>query len=117
MLPQQRAPDGEAAMERLFDGFLAAHRVNLDAEPTPDALRAMQRLLDGVPDRWRDADLAWWPRTAIEMWAGPFAQEASWREDNRRLSNGEEVSRIAGLAMASEQPVDFCGYWQRHIGD
>src|SRR6202049_3648976 len=28
-----------------------------------------------------------------------YAQEASWREDNRRLSNGEQVHRIGGLAM------------------
>jgi hypothetical protein len=42
-----------------------------------------------------------------------FAQEASWREDNRRLSNGDQVNRIAGLATASKQSVDFCGYWQR----
>jgi len=52
--------------------------------------------------------------------AGPYllryAQEASWREDCRRLSNGEQVNRVAGLAMASKQSVDFCGYWQRHIG-
>jgi hypothetical protein len=44
-----------------------------------------------------------------------FAQEASWREDNRRLSNGEQVNRVAGLAMASKASVDFCGYWQRHL--
>jgi hypothetical protein len=51
--------------------------------------------------------------------AGPyllrFAQEASWREDNRRLSNGEQVNRVAGLAMALKRSVDFCGYWQMHI--
>jgi transposase-like protein len=51
--------------------------------------------------------------------AGPyllrFAQEASWREDNRRLSNGEQVNRVAGLAMISKRSVDFCGYWQRHL--
>jgi hypothetical protein len=46
-----KGPDGEAGMQALLDGFFAAHRVNLDAEPTPDALRAMQRLLDGVPER------------------------------------------------------------------
>lgn len=51
--------------------------------------------------------------------AGPyllrFAQEASWREDNRRMSNAEQVGRIAGLAMVAKRSVDFCGYWQRHI--
>jgi hypothetical protein len=35
------------------------------------------------------------------------AQESSWREDNRRQSNGEQVTRVAAL--------DFTGYWQRHI--
>jgi transposase-like protein len=43
-----------------------------------------------------------------------YAQEASWREDNRRSSNGEQVNRVAGLAMASKPSVDFSGYWQRH---
>jgi hypothetical protein len=42
-----------------------------------------------------------------------YAQEASWREDNRRSSNGEQVNRVAGLAMASKPSVDFSGYWQR----
>jgi transposase-like protein len=43
-----------------------------------------------------------------------YAQEASWREDNRRLSNGEQVNRIAGLALNHKPSVDFSGYWQRH---
>jgi ISXO2-like transposase domain len=38
-----------------------------------------------------------------------YAQEASWREDNRRLSNGEQVNRVAGLAMVSKPSVDFTG--------
>jgi len=46
-----------------------------------------------------------------------YAQEASWREDNRRSSNGEQVNRVTGLALASKPSVDFTGYWQRHIED
>jgi transposase-like protein len=50
--------------------------------------------------------------------AGPyllrFAQEAAWREDSRRVANGEQVTRVATLAMAAKPSVDFCGYWQRH---
>ena len=50
--------------------------------------------------------------------AGPYlvryAQEASWREDNRRVSNGEQVQRTVALAMSCKPSVDFCGYWQRH---
>ena len=44
-----------------------------------------------------------------------YAQEGSRREDNRRMSNGEQVGRIAGLAVKSRKFVDFTGYWQRHI--
>jgi hypothetical protein len=44
-----------------------------------------------------------------------YAQEASWREDNRRASNGGQVARLAGLAMKRKQSVDFTGYWQRHL--
>lgn len=50
--------------------------------------------------------------------AGPYllnyARESTWREDNRRVSNGDQTQRAAGLAMASAPSVDFCGYWQRH---
>ena len=44
-----------------------------------------------------------------------YAQEASWREDNRRSSNGDQTYQIAGLAMKRKQSVDFTGYWQRHV--
>ncbi len=51
--------------------------------------------------------------------AGPYllryAQEASWREDHRRISNGEQVHMISGLAMKRGPSVDFSGYWQRHV--
>ncbi len=44
-----------------------------------------------------------------------YAQEAAWREDCRRLPNGSQVERVAGLAMKRAPSVDFCGYWQRHL--
>jgi hypothetical protein len=43
-----------------------------------------------------------------------YAQEAAWREDNRRVSNGEQIRMVAGLAMVRKPSVDFSGYWQRH---
>jgi hypothetical protein len=49
--------------------------------------------------------------------AGPYllryAQEAAWREDLRRVSNGEQTHGIVRLAMRCRPSVDFCGYWQR----
>ena len=44
-----------------------------------------------------------------------FAQEAAWREDHRRVPNGEQVSRVAKLALGRKKSVDFNGYWQRHV--
>ncbi len=35
--------------------------------------------------------------------------------DHRRASNGEQVARVAGQAMASKPSVDFTRYWQRHL--
>jgi transposase-like protein len=46
-----------------------------------------------------------------------YAQESSWREDNRRVSNGDQVTRVAHLAMKRGKSVDFTGYWQRHLAD
>lgn len=42
-----------------------------------------------------------------------YAQEAAWREDNRRNTNGEQVQRLAGNALKRKPSVDFTGYWQR----
>jgi hypothetical protein len=42
-----------------------------------------------------------------------YAQEAAWREDLRRVSNGEQAYGIVGLAMRCRPSVDFSGYWQR----
>jgi len=44
-----------------------------------------------------------------------YAQEASWREDNRHMPNGEQVRQVTHLALRRKPSVDFSGYWQRHI--
>lgn len=41
--------------------------------------------------------------------------QASWRENNRRVTNGEQVRTVAQLAMKRGPSVDFSGYWQRHV--
>jgi hypothetical protein len=46
-----------------------------------------------------------------------YAPDSSWREDNRRLSNGEQVNRLAALSLKRGKSVDFGGYWQRHSKD
>jgi hypothetical protein len=42
-----------------------------------------------------------------------YAQEAAWREDLRRVSNGEQAHGVVHLAMQCRPSVDFCGYWPR----
>jgi transposase-like protein len=43
-----------------------------------------------------------------------YAQELAWREDNRRVSNGDQTRNAVALALSCKPSVDFCGYWQRH---
>jgi transposase-like protein len=49
--------------------------------------------------------------------AGPYliryAQESAWREDKRRVSNGDQVQRTVALALSCRPSLDWCGYWQR----
>jgi transposase-like protein len=43
-----------------------------------------------------------------------YAQEATWREDNRRMSNGEQIQKLSSNALNSGKSEAFTGYWQRH---
>jgi hypothetical protein len=36
-----------------------------------------------------------------------YAPDSSWREDNRRLSNGEQVNRLAALSLKRSKSVDL----------
>jgi hypothetical protein len=43
--------------------------------------------------------------------------KASWREDNRRVANGDQAGDVAAFAMGRGWLVDFGGYWRRHKQD
>lgn len=49
--------------------------------------------------------------------AGPYlfayAAEMSWREDNRRVSNGQQTTMVTEAAMAAPVSRQWAGYWQR----
>lgn len=51
--------------------------------------------------------------------AGPYlaayAQEMAWREDNRRISNGEQFLGVGRATLASPVSRAWKGYWQRHV--
>jgi hypothetical protein len=40
-------------------------------------------------------------------------QESSGRKDNCHVSNGDQMSRAAALAMKRGKSVDLSGYWLR----
>ena len=42
-----------------------------------------------------------------------YAQESAWREDHRRMSNGDQFRSVVRLVTINKPSVDFCGYWQR----
>jgi transposase-like protein len=42
-----------------------------------------------------------------------YATEMAWREDNRRLSNGEQYLMATGAALAHPVSRTWKGYWQR----
>jgi transposase-like protein len=50
--------------------------------------------------------------------AGPYlsayADEMAWREDNRRVSNGEQYLIVANAALAHPKSKQWAGYWQRN---
>jgi hypothetical protein len=116
--------------------FIASHLkpgtvVNADEASSWDNLHVkfeMKRInhqeaysLDGACSSWAESYFARLRRGEIghhHHLSGPyllrFAQEAAWREDSRRVANGEQVTQVAKLAMVNKPSVDFAGYWQRH---
>ncbi|HXQ52877.1 MAG TPA: IS1595 family transposase [Stellaceae bacterium] len=42
-----------------------------------------------------------------------YAAEMGWREDHRRVSNGEQWGVVAALALHHPISREWCGYWQR----
>ena len=44
-----------------------------------------------------------------------YANEAAWKEDHRRLSNGVAFAQTLGLALTSPVSREWAGYWQRAL--
>ncbi len=104
--------------------------LNADEAPSWDSLHAhfeMKRInhqeaysLDGACTNWAEEYFSRLRRAEAghhHHIAGDYllryAQEASWREDHRRMSNGDQTFRVAGLALHKKTSPDFVGYWQR----
>ncbi len=44
-----------------------------------------------------------------------YASEMAWREDRRRVSNGEQSNEITSLALKHPVSREWAGYWQRSL--
>lgn len=44
-----------------------------------------------------------------------YASEMAWREDRRRISNGEQSNEITSLALKHPVSREWAGYWQRAV--
>jgi transposase-like protein len=129
-LPGVFASEG-AAMSWIKSRVVKGTKLNADEAPSWNGLHErfdVARInhqeaysLDGACTNWAESYFARLRRGEAghsHHIAGPyllrFAQEAAWREDNRRVSNGDQVRRVAGHALHRGKSVDFSGYWQRH---
>lgn len=45
-----------------------------------------------------------------------YANEMAWREDHRRVSNGEQFEMVVSVVMAHSVSRQWKGYWQRSTG-
>lgn len=61
--------------------------------------------------RMRRAERGVHHRIAVHL--GAYADEMSWREDNRRMSNGEQFLTIAAAGLHHPVSRMWKGYWQR----
>ena len=46
-----------------------------------------------------------------------YASESAWRDDHRKMANGEQFRLVVSLVTTNKPSVDFCGYWQRAIAN
>jgi transposase-like protein len=116
-----------AALSWIKSRISSGTTVHADEAPAWNDLHArfeMKRInhqeaysLDGASTNWAEEYFSRLRRAEIghhHHIAGAYllryAQEAAWREDNRRVSNGDQTHRVAALAMKGKPSVDFAGY-------
>ena len=125
---QKRSPTGWLVSRVARGTRLMADEAGI-MEPAARALRSLpDRPRQGLR-RWRcphkrglnhfSSRLRRGERGHFHSISGPYlanyARESAWREDNRRVSNGDQTQHAAKLAMTNGPSPDFCGYWQRHL--
>jgi hypothetical protein len=104
----------EASAWDVLDRWYDARRINHS-----------ERYADGpISTNWAESYFSRLRRSEIGIHhhiAGPYlaayASEMAWREDNRRISNGEQFHAIVRLALKHPVSRQWKGYWQRRAAD
>jgi len=101
--------DEASSWDNLHARFLTKRINHSEAYSTPDACTNMA---ESFFSRLRRAEVG-----THHHIAGPYlsayANEMAWRENNRRVSNGEQYLAMVGAAMAHPVSRQWKGYWQR----
>lgn len=88
----------------------ATHRINHSEAYSLNG--ACTNGVEGYFSRLRRAELGTHHHVAGTYLAA-YASEMAWREDNRRVSNGEQFGMIVGAVTAAPVSRQWKGYWQR----
>ncbi len=75
---------------------------------------------DGACTNWAESFFARMRRAEIgtfhhivDPYLNAYANEMAWRENNRRVSNGEQYLDVIGLTLGHPVSRVWKGYWQR----
>lgn len=60
----------------------------------------------GIFSRLRRAEIGHHHHHSAGAYLIRYAQESAWREDHRRVTNGQQTQAVMGLAMAAPVSVD-----------
>ena len=101
--------DEASAWNALHAKFLTKRINHSEAYSTPEACTNMA---ESFFSRLRRAEIG-----IHHHIAGPYlnayAAEMGWREDHRRVSNGEQYLAVTGAALSHPVSRQWKGYWQR----
>jgi hypothetical protein len=102
--------DESKAWERLHASY-ETRRVNHSVAYSQDGVDTNQA--ESFFSRMRRAEFGIHHRIAGRCLA-QYANEMAWREDHRRVSNGDQFATVAALAMGHPVSREWSRYWQRN---
>jgi transposase-like protein len=100
----------EASSWDVLHGHYKAHRINHVISFSDDG--ACTNQAESYFSRLRRAEIGTHHHISGK-YLHQYANEMAWREDHRRISNGEQYLKITGAALAHPVSREWKGYWQK----